>query len=64
MVDLVRSVHSRVEDLHQIKQAMDVRLRKTRHANVDFFEELKAKEITRLARENVLFQGLLGLKQT
>ena len=43
---------------------MDVKLRKTKHANIDLFEELKARELTRLMKENQLYTVLLGLKQT
>lgn len=65
VIELVKFVRTRIDDLHLVRQAIDVKLRKAKPANnVDLFEDLKAKEITRLQRENSLFSALLGLKQT
>ena len=55
LVAICRSVQSRVEDIHMIKQSLDIKLRKTRHTNIDLFEELKSREMTRVTKENALF---------
>ena len=64
LIELVKSVRGRVDDLFLIRQAMDVKLRKTKHANTELFEELKSRELARLTKENQLYAGLLGFKQT
>ena len=46
---------SRAEDLHLIKSNMDVKLRKTRHINLEIFDDLKGREVARLTKENALF---------
>lgn len=61
---ICRSVQTRVEDIHLIKQTLDVKLRKTRHINVDLFEDVRGRETARITKENALFQSLLSLKQS
>ena len=43
---------------------MDVKLRKTRHINLEIFDDLKGREIARLTKENALFQSMITLKQS
>ena len=61
---ICRSVQTRVEDIHLIKQTLDVKLRKTRHINVDLFEDVRGRETARITKENAQFQSLLSLKQS
>ena len=53
-----------MEDIHLIKQTLDVKLRKTRHINVDLFDDLKNRETARVTKENALFGNLCSLKQS
>ena len=39
-------------------------MRKTRHINVDLFEDVRGRETARITKENALFQSLLNLKQS
>ena len=39
-------------------------MRKTRHINVDLFEDIKNRETIRVTKENALFGRLCALKQT
>jgi len=57
-------VQARAEDIHLIRQSMDVKLRKIRHVNVELFDELKSREMARLTKENALFASLTTMKQT
>jgi len=55
---------SRTEDIHSIRQSMDVKLRKVRHVNIELFEDIKGREIARVNKENALFVNLCNLKQS
>lgn len=64
LLAIVRSVQSRIEDIHVIRQSMDVRQRKVKHFNVEMFDDLKSRELARLVKEGPLIQSLGSLKQT
>ena len=65
MKELVRIVQTRVEDLQLLWKATEPSAAaKLKGKRLEVFDELKNSEISRLFRENNLYQALLGMKQT
>ena len=59
---LVRSASARVEDIHLLRQHVDLRNSKLKNWNLDMFEEIRQREIQRINIENVSLGKLAGYK--